>query len=124
MTINLQNPTVSSPYLGKGLAYLADWGLILIQGPDAATLLQSQLSNSVLGLRPVVSGDIAQGNDAVRLVGYCSPKGRLLASAWIGLFPETAQSDDRFALFISRDIAASTAKKLSMYILRSNYLYI
>lgn len=119
MTINLQNPTVSSPYLGKGLAHLADWGLILIQGPDATTLLQSQLSNSVLGLRPVVSGDIAQGNDAVRLAGYCSPKGRLLASAWIGLFPETAQSDDRFALFISRDIAASTAKKLSMYILRS-----
>lgn len=119
MTINLQKPTVSTPHLAGGLAPLTDWGLIMVEGPDAAALLQNQLSNSVLGLRRIISGDIAQGNDAVRLVGYCSPKGRLLASAWVGLFSEPTQPDDRFALFISRDIAASTAKKLSMYILRS-----
>ena len=64
-------------------------------------------------------GDIAYGSDSVRLVGYCSPKGRLLSSAWLGLFPESVDSDDRFALFVSRDIAASTAKRLSMYVLRS-----
>ncbi len=42
-----------------------------------------------------------------------------MASAWLGLFPESANSDDRFALFISKDIAASTAKRLSMFVLRS-----
>lgn len=98
---------------------LNDWGLILVEGPDAANLLQSQLSNSVVSLKRTVLGDIAQGFDSVRLVGYCSPKGRLLASAWLGLFPESANSDDRFALFISKDIAASTAKRLSMFVLRS-----
>jgi folate-binding Fe-S cluster repair protein YgfZ len=62
---------------------------------------------------------MAQGFSASRLIGYCSPKGRLLASAWIGLFPTIDSADDRFALFISKDIAASTAKRLSMFVLRS-----
>ena len=105
--------------LNHGFAPLADWGLILVEGPDSAALLQSQLSNSVLSLKRTMPGDIAHGSDAVRLVGYCSPKGRLLSSAWLGLFPESLDSDDRFALFISKDIAASTAKRLSMYVLRS-----
>jgi folate-binding protein YgfZ len=77
------------------------------------------LTNSVLGLKPTPTGTIALSQDAVRLVGYCSPKGRLLSSAWLGLFPQLPSSDDRFALFISKDIAAATAKRLSMYVLRS-----
>ena len=105
--------------LNHGFTPLTHWGLILVEGPDAATLLQSQLSNSVLSLKRTMLGDIARGPDSVRLVGYCSPKGRLLASAWFSLFPETVDSDDRFALFISKDIVASTAKRLSMYVLRS-----
>ena len=110
---------MSATNLNHGFTPLTDWGLILVEGPDAATLLQSQLSNSVVGLKRTKSGDIAEGLVSVRLVGYCSPKGRLLASAWLGLFPESNEADDRFALFISRDIAASTAKRLSMYVLRS-----
>jgi len=106
-------------FLNHGSTLLPNWGLILVEGPDAATLLQSQLSNSVLGLKRTVSGEIAQGLGSVRLVGYCSPKGRLLASAWLGLFPESPDSDDRFALFVSKDIAASIAKRLAMYVLRS-----
>ena len=110
---------MSATSLNHGFTPLTDWGLILVEGPDAATLLQSQLSNSVTSLKRTKLGDIAQGLDSVRLVGYCNPKGRLLASAWLGLFPESNDADDRFALFISRDIAASTAKRLSMYVLRS-----
>lgn len=110
---------MSNTNLNHGFTPLTDWGLILVEGPDAATLLQSQFSNSVVGLKRAILGDIAQGLDSVRLVGYCNPKGRLLASAWLGLFPESNDSVDRFALFISRDIAASTAKRLSMYVLRS-----
>jgi folate-binding protein YgfZ len=109
-------PTFS---LNHGFTPLTHWGLILVEGPDAAALLQSQLSNSVLSLKRTMLGDIAHGPDSVRLAGYCTPKGRLLASAWLGLFPETIDSDDRFALFVSKDIVASTAKRLSMYVLRS-----
>lgn len=119
MSKSTQNTIMPNTNLNHGFTPLTDWGLILVEGPDAATLLQSQFSNSVVGLKRAILGDIAQGMDSVRLVGYCNPKGRLLASAWLGLFPESNDSVDRFALFISRDIAASTAKRLSMYVLRS-----
>jgi folate-binding protein YgfZ len=119
MTQSPENTPMHTTSLNNGSTPLTDWGLILVEGLDAATLLQSQLSNSVVGLRRTALGGIAHGLDSVRLVGYCTPKGRLLASAWLGLFPDSADSDDRFALFISKDIAASTAKRLSMYILRS-----
>lgn len=119
MTLKTKNSSMPNTHLIDGFTLLQEWGLILVEGPDAATLLQNQLSNSVLSMRRTISGGIAQGSDAVRLVGYCSPKGRLLASAWVGLFPESTESDDRFALFISKDIAATTAKRLSMYVLRS-----
>ena len=98
---------------------LQQWGLILVEGSDAASFLQNQLTNSVLGLSRTLPGQMAQNFSGVRLVGYCSPKGRLLASAWLGLFPSGENAEDRFALFISKDIAASTAKRLSMFVLRS-----
>ena len=99
-------------------ADLADWGLIIVEGEDAASFLQNQLTNSVLGLTAVAPSAIASGSDTVRLVGYCSPKGRLIASAWLGLF-SNEHGENRFCLFISKDIAASTAKRLSMFVLRS-----
>jgi folate-binding protein YgfZ len=99
-------------------ANLADWGLIIVEGEDAASFLQNQLTNSVLGLTAVPAPAIASGPDAVRLMGYCSPKGRLIASAWLGLF-SNENGGDRFCLFISKDIAASTAKRLAMFVLRS-----
>lgn len=99
-------------------ADLADWGLIIVEGDDAASFLQNQLTNSVLGLTAVTSPAIASGSDAVRLIGYCSPKGRLIASAWLGLFSKEDGSS-YFGLFISKDIAASTAKRLGMFVLRS-----
>jgi folate-binding protein YgfZ len=98
---------------------LPQWGLILVEGADAASFLQNQLTNSVLGLARILPGHIAKGSASTRLIGYCSPKGRLLASAWLGLFPSSEDAEDRFALFISKDIAASTAKRLSMFVLRS-----
>ena len=119
MTLSPENTIMTTNSLNHGYTTLTNWGLILVEGVDAATLLQGQLSNSVLSLKRTLSGETAQGPGAVRLVGYCNPKGRLLASAWLALFPESADSDDRFALFVSKDIAASTAKRLAMYILRS-----
>jgi folate-binding protein YgfZ len=113
-----QNPPTSG-FPPFALAPLPQWGLIFVEGVDAASFLQSQLSNSVLGLKATLGSAIAQSHDSVRLVGYCNPKGRLLASAWLGLFPQSDDSVDRFALFISKDLAAATAKRLSMFVLRS-----
>jgi folate-binding protein YgfZ len=105
--------------IDSGLCSLPDWGLIFVEGPDAASFLQNQLTNSVLGLNKIISPEIARSPSSVRLVGYCSPKGRLLASAWLALIPRDSSSEDRFALFISKNIAAAIAKRLSMYVLRS-----
>ena len=102
----------------KTAANLADWGLIIVEGEDAASFLQNQLTNSVMGLTAAAPPTIASGPSSVRLVGYCSPKGRLIASAWLGLFLQENGSPC-FYLFISRDIAASTAKRLAMFIMRS-----
>jgi folate-binding protein YgfZ len=96
---------------------LPGWGLILVEGPDASSFLQGQLTNSVLGLSPTSSGAIAQGSSAARLTGYCTAKGRLLASAWISLHSSPAVT--QYALFVSRDIAAVFAKRLTMFVLRS-----
>ena len=119
MTNISQNTHNQGEIPSSGLSPLPQWGLILVEGSDAASFLQNQLTNSVLGLRRTFSPQIAESYAATRLVGYCSPKGRLLASAWITLVPVSESSDDRFALFISKDIAASIAKRLAMFVLRS-----
>lgn len=119
MTNNTQNALIPGLNTGLNHSLLPQWGLILVEGQDAANFLQNQLSNSVLGLNATLPTRVAQNHDSIRLVGYCNPKGRLLASAWVGLFKLEAASEDRFALFISKDIAASIAKRLSMYVLRS-----
>ncbi|MEZ0309557.1 MAG: folate-binding protein, partial [Ramlibacter sp.] len=53
-----------------GAVRLADWGVIRAAGADAAAFLQSQLTQDMPGL------------DArhAALAGWCSAKGRLLAS--------------------------------------------
>ncbi len=118
--MNIQkNESNSALNPSSGRTFLPDWGLIFVEGADAASFLQNQLTNSVLGLKRMKPTEIAEGASGVRLIGYCNPKGRLLASAWVALFPATADGDDRFALFISKDIAATTAKRLAMFVLRS-----
>ena len=119
MTAEYQNPLDQGMPIATGLCSLPNWGLIFVEGLDAASFLQNQLTNSVLGLDKTISPKMARSPSSVRLIGYCSPKGRLLASAWLALTPRDSSSEDRFALFISKDIAASTAKRLSMYVLRS-----
>jgi len=87
-----------------GAVRLHDWGVILAQGPDAAAFLNGQLTQDMLHL------------DAHRatLAGYCSPKGRLLAT-----FVVWRLADDIFALACSADLLPATLKRLSMYVLRA-----
>jgi hypothetical protein len=88
----------------EGVVRLTDWGVIRAQGRDAATFLQGQLTNDVVGL--------AAGTAA--LAGYCSPKGRLLAS-----FVVWSPGADEYLLACSADLLAPTLKRLSMFVLRA-----
>jgi folate-binding protein YgfZ len=87
-----------------GAVALDHWGLIRARGADAAGFLQSQLTNDVLGL------DAAHA----RWAGWCSAKGRLLAS-----FLVWRDAADDFALACSADLLAPTLKRLTMFVLRA-----
>ena len=88
----------------EGAARLTHLGAIRAHGADAASFLHSQLTADFIQL------DAAQA----RLAGYCSAKGRLLASfiAW------KAQADE-LLLACSADVLPATLKRLSMFVLRS-----
>ena len=88
----------------QGAARLTDWGVIRADGADAATFLQGQLTNDVLGLGP----------SRARLAGFCSAKGRLQAS-----FIVWQPSAETFLLACSTSILAATLKRLSMFVLRA-----
>lgn len=97
---------MSNPESGPaadGAVALAHWGLVRATGADAASFLHGQLTNDVLGL-----------GDAVRLAGYCSAKGRLQAS-----FLLWQQAPDQILLACDTALAAPTAKRLSMFVLRA-----
>jgi tRNA-modifying protein YgfZ len=87
-----------------GAVRLTDWGVIRATGADAATFLQSQLTQDVRTL------------DAERaaLAGWCSAKGRLLAS-FVAWRPEA----ETFLLACSADVLPAVLKRLSMFVLRA-----
>jgi hypothetical protein len=95
---------MTSPNATQGTLRLADWGLIRAQGPDAASFLHGQLTQDITGLR----------EDSARLAGYCSAKGRLLAS-----FVVWRADADTLFLACSADLLAPTLKRLSMFVLRA-----
>jgi folate-binding protein YgfZ len=92
---------------GSGLtdfvAPLADLGLISVAGEDAASFLHNQLTNDVERL----------GLAEARLAGYCSPKGRLLATFLMWRSPGAV------LLQLPRQIQGAVQKRLQMFVLRS-----
>ena len=87
-----------------GKAKLNSLGVIRAHGEDATSFLQGQLTQDFALL------DASHA----RLAGYCSAKGRMLAS-FIGI----KRAPDEILLLCSRDILAATLKRLSMYVLRA-----
>ena len=83
---------------------LTDWGVLQVQGDDATTFLQGQLTNDV-ALMPV---------GQARLSGYCSAKGRLLAS-----FVVLKREANAYHLLMARDLLAATQKRLQMFVMRA-----
>ncbi|MGN8133143.1 CAF17-like 4Fe-4S cluster assembly/insertion protein YgfZ [Paraburkholderia sp. 22099] len=82
---------------------LTQFGVIDATGDDAASFLHGQLTNDTQHL------DAANA----RLAGYCSAKGRLLASFL------TWRSGDTIRLLVSKDVQAAAQKRLSMFVLRA-----
>ena len=84
-------------------ARLTRYGLLSVTGTDARAFLHAQLTNDIEHL----------GADRAMLAGWCSAKGRLLASFLV------VPSAEGFLLQLARDLAVPVAKRLSMFILRS-----
>src|SRR5207248_7481807 len=84
-------------------ARLSRYGLLSVTGPDARAFLHAQLTNDIEHLAP----------DRWALAGWCSAKGRLLASFLVIASPQG------FLLQLARDLAEPVAKRLGMFVLRS-----
>lgn len=85
------------------VAPLDDLGLIAASGEDAGAFLHNQLTN-----------DIEHMDERhARLAGYCSPKGRLLATLLIW------KSGQEITLQLPRSIQPAVQKRLQMFVLRS-----
>lgn len=85
------------------VAPIGDQGLIALDGEESAGFLHNQLTNDVEHL----------GTGEVRLAGYCSPKGRLLASFLMW------RNETTIFLQLPREIQAPVQKRLSMFVLRA-----
>lgn len=84
-------------------AALPDFGVIAAAGEDAASFLHSQLTNDVESL---------DGGQA-RLAGYCTAKGRLLATMLIW------RASNEIMLMLPRELLAAIQKRLQMFVLRA-----
>ncbi|MES2935424.1 MAG: folate-binding protein [Pseudomonadota bacterium] len=82
---------------------LTELGLIAADGPEAAHFLHSQLSNDVQHL----NGSVAQ------LAGYCTAKGRLLATFLMW------RSGETIFLQLPSELQTSIQKRLQMYVMRA-----
>ena len=82
---------------------LEQYGLLQVSGADARAFLHAQLTNDVEHLAP----------GAACYAGWCSAKGRLLATFLV------VPCAGGFLLQLSRDLVPAVAKRLSMYVLRS-----
>jgi tRNA-modifying protein YgfZ len=83
---------------------LNDWGVIRAQGADAASFLHSQLTQDFALL----------DREHARLAGFCTAKGRLLATmvGWRG-------GEDEILLALPAETLAATLKRLSMFVMRA-----
>mgnify|MGYP002629182822 CR=1 FL=1 len=79
------------------------WGLLRFDGLDTQSFLQGQLTNNITALSATRS----------QYAGYCTPKGRLLASLLLW------QHADAYHMLLPLELCEPIRKRLAMYILRS-----
>jgi folate-binding protein YgfZ len=85
------------------IARLEQYGLLQVAGEDARAFLHAQLTNDIQNLAP----------GTARYAGWCSAKGRLLATFL------AVPCREGFLLQLSRDLVPVVAKRLSMFVLRA-----
>lgn len=85
------------------LIRLPELGIVSVSGADAVPFLQTQLTSDVARLQA----------DQMQLSGYCTPKGRLLATFHLWRSGETV------FLRMPREVIASMVRRLSMFVLRA-----
>jgi tRNA-modifying protein YgfZ len=105
--MNLAVTSTTSPAIpsaGAQRCPLTHWGVIRAVGVEAASFLHGQLTQDIQQL--------ALGQ--ARQAGYCSAKGRLLAT-----FIVWRESEEELLLVCDRSVLASTLKRLSMFVLRA-----
>lgn len=95
---------MSLPALSSLAVPLSHWGVIRAVGADAVSFLHGQLTQDVQSLGP----------QQARLAGYCSAKGRLLAS-----FVIWKPGDDEVLMACHVSVLPATLKRLSMFVLRA-----
>ncbi|MBB3211994.1 hypothetical protein FHW67_001262 [Herbaspirillum sp. Sphag1AN] len=93
----------ATPFPKQFIAPLTELGLIALHGDDAASFLHNQLTNDVERL------DLG----SARLAGYCTPKGRLLASFLMW------KDADHIWLQLPRTLLPAIQKRLQMFVLRA-----
>ncbi|MGZ5225962.1 MAG: CAF17-like 4Fe-4S cluster assembly/insertion protein YgfZ, partial [Burkholderiales bacterium] len=92
-----------SQMLQADFCELRSEGLIAVSGEDAASFLHSQLTSDVAGLV----------ESRTQYSGYCSPKGRLLATFLLWRTPAGV------LLQLAADLRESVQERLSKYVLRT-----
>ncbi|WP_019939196.1 folate-binding protein YgfZ [Bordetella sp. FB-8] len=84
--------------------------IVSAAGEDAMAFLHGQLTQDVTGL-PI---------DRASLAGYCTAKGRLLATLVMWRAPlEPTETDARWHALVRADLAQALVKRLSMFVLRA-----
>ncbi|MEM7195393.1 MAG: hypothetical protein AAF402_10605 [Pseudomonadota bacterium] len=96
--------TVLENVRNAGWIRLDHFSCFRITGVDAESFLHGQFTNDVLSLQP----------GHASLNGYCNPKGRLLATFWLG---KTA--DESYLIFLPAVIAETTVRRLKMFVMRA-----
>jgi folate-binding protein YgfZ len=90
--------------LPSGVTRLTHWGVIRLEGEDAAKFIHGQLTQDFALL----------GHDEARLAAFCNAKGRMQAS-FVGF--KTRHGE--VLLLCSKDLLGQTLKRLSMFVLRA-----
>lgn len=103
-----QNDQASIVTTVSGIAKLSQLGIIRVEGADAATFLQGQLTQDLVGL----------GMDGARLAAFCNAKGRMQAS-FVVFKRLDIQGNTEFLMVCSAAILAQTLKRLSMFVMRA-----
>jgi len=105
MTTSPFSPTVLSI---SGVAQLSHLGVIHATGADAATFLQGQLTQEMVGIGP----------DTARLAAFCNAKGRMQAS-FVVFKRSNDDGIEEFLMVCSADILSQTLKRLCMFVMRA-----